>query len=98
MVNVKKALYQGYRYQGFDPEDILICFNLILKEEYYLQNCFFVDEDDDTLTVVTTTMEGTEELRIVPKQSIIYIQPVYDADVFLDEPEEKIDSETRMYV
>ena len=44
MVNVKKALYQGLRYQGFDPEEVMICFNIILKEEYYLQYCFFVDE------------------------------------------------------
>ena len=74
----------------------MICFNIILKEEYILQYCFFVDEDKDTLTVVTTTEEGSEEIRIVPKQSILYVQIVYEMPDIFEEPDTN-KSEERMY-
>lgn len=78
-MNIKESLLKGTEIQKIDVELKNIPFNVYLKHTGdILRLCFFEDEDIETLIVSETTMHGTEEIRIIPKQNIEYIGIFYD--------------------
>lgn len=69
-----------------------IAFNVHLKDNISYFICFLVAETEKYVVVVETTLKGTEELRIIPKSSIISVDVVYDLENLLTaEPEEQHD-------
>lgn len=69
-----------------------IAFNVHLVDNISYFICFLVAETEKYVVVVETTLKGTEELRIIPKHSIISVDVLYDLESMMTaEPEDKYD-------
>ena len=69
-----------------------IAFNVHLKDNISYFVCFLVAETEKYIVVVETTIKGTEELRIIPKTSIISVDVLYDLESMMAEiPEDSND-------
>ena len=81
-----------------DEDDIdNICFNLILKDGIEYSFCFFLDEDDDYLYIVSTDAIGRERGRIIKKRHIMSVEIVYDDEFFFND-EIKDKTNERMFI
>lgn len=82
------ALGLALERQGIELDVREVPFNIFLKNTNdVLTLCFIEEEKKDYLIVVETTNEGTEEIRIIPKENIEYISVFYDFNA----PDEVVD-------
>ena len=62
-----------------------IAFNVHLKDNISYFFCFLIAETEKYIVIVETTPQGTEELRIFPKSSLISVDILYDLESILAE-------------
>lgn len=72
-----KAINTGLRKQGLKHTVKDVPVFITLKEGLDLNYCFIEDETKEVLIVAETTKHGTEEIRTINKDSIIYIGVIY---------------------
>lgn len=69
-----------------------IAFNVHLTDNISYFFCFLVAETERYVVIVETTLQGTEELRILKKDKIISVDIIYDVEQILTaEPQEHHD-------
>ena len=69
-----------------------IAFNVHLTDNISYFFFFFVAETEKYVVIVETTLQGTEELRILKKDRIISVDIIYDVEQILTaEPQEHHD-------
>ena len=85
-VNFKKSIEKAAIIQDIQLGIDEIPFNIFLKNSGdVLSLCFWEYEDEITLIVSETNQFGLEELRIIPKENIEYINIFYDFDFLKEE-------------
>ena len=78
-MNYTQSLKEGLKVQKINLKPYEVPFNIYFKHSGdVLRLCFLEKESMDYLVVSETTQYGTEEIRIVPKDSIEYIGIFYD--------------------
>lgn len=78
-LNYTELIIQSLKKQGFDLDISEIPINIFLKNTGdILIFCFIENEDDDCLVVAETIEDGSEELRILPKENIEYVGVYYE--------------------
>lgn len=90
-MNIITSLLEAVASQDIDAMVDDICFNLYTKQGSVFFLCFYVSETESVFTFVNTSENGTEELKIIPKDNIEYIELVYqiNLDVKKDNDEDK---------
>lgn len=66
------------------PEEIAFNVHMVDGLSYFF--CFLVAETEKYVVVAETTMKGTEELRVLVKNSIVSVDVVYDFSDMMEEP------------
>lgn len=66
-----------------------LCFNIMLESGDMFGFCFYVDEDEKTLSVVSTDEYGFERGKIINKKCIESISLLYSDDLELETQEEE---------
>lgn len=78
-MNYTESLKQGLEIQNIPLDIKNTPINVYLKHTGdILKLCFLEKETYDYIIVSETTVNGTEEIRIVPKKNIEYISIFYD--------------------
>lgn len=78
-MNYTESIRQGLEIQHIPIDIKNTPFNVYLKHTGdILKLCFLEKETCDCIIVSETTMNGTEEIRIIPKENIEYIAIFYD--------------------
>lgn len=78
-MNYTQSLKDGLKIQKINLKPTDVPFNIYLKHNGdVLRLCFLEKETMDYIVVSETTEYGSEEIRIVPKDSIGYIGIFYD--------------------
>lgn len=94
-MKIENILKNSLKEQGIKKDIDKICFNVILDNELLYNLCFLIDEDEKWLTLVETTDEGLEKVRIINKDYICGIEVVYNEELLLafdNGPEEIYDN------
>lgn len=65
-----------------------IPFNVHVEGDISYFFCFLIYESEKYLIVAETTLQGTEELRIIKKEKILSIDVCYDVSMFLEKEED----------
>ena len=68
-------------------EDIAV--NITLIDGDILYFCFITSENEDFLSIVETTSNGMEKIRILSKDSIVKIAVLYADDILVEKKEKE---------
>ena len=82
-MNYTQAINDGLQDQNIDIELHNVPLNIYLYSDHIVSLCFLDYEDDEYLRVVETGPSGGEELRIIPKDNIIFIGVIYQTEELL---------------
>ncbi len=82
-MKIEDILLNSLKEQGIKKDIDKICFNVILDNELLYNLCFLVDEDEKWLSLVETTDEGLEKVRVINKKYICSIEIVYNEELLL---------------
>ena len=83
-MNYTKAITTGLKEQHIDIELSNVPLTIHLHGDHTLNLCFLDYEDDEHIRVVETGPSGGEEVRIIPKENIVYIGVIYQTEELLE--------------
>lgn len=83
-MNYTMAITTGLKEQHIDIELSNVPLTIHLYDDHTLNLCFLDYEDDEYIRVVETGPSGGEEVRIIPKENILYIGVIYQTEELLE--------------
>ena len=76
-INVTNSLIKSLKLQQLPTDISKIAVNIYTKQSVF-STCFIEYETPSVLGIVETMIDGSEQIRIVPKENLDYIEVVYE--------------------